>query len=60
MLCDDLDKWDVGSGKEAQEGGDLCRVVAYSLHCTEETNTILESNHTHTYVFYIYIYKSVN
>ena len=41
MLCDDLGKWDVGSGKEAQEGGDLCRVVAYSLHCTEETNTIL-------------------
>ena len=39
MLCDNLDGWDVGSGREVQEPEDIGIHVADSLHCTEETNT---------------------
>ena len=29
MLCDDLEGWDRGrSGREAQEGGDVCILIA--------------------------------
>ena len=32
MLCDNLEGWDgVGSGKEVQEGGDICILMA-DLH----------------------------
>ena len=32
--------WDEGSGgREVQEGGDICILIADSLHCTAETNT---------------------
>ena len=41
MLCDDLDVWGGGSGREVQEGGDICIHIADSLHCTAETNTTL-------------------
>ena len=42
MLCDDLDGWDGGGGREVQEGGgDMCIHIADSLHCTAETNTTL-------------------
>ena len=46
MLCDDLDGWDGGGGKETQEGGDVGIHIADSLHCTTETNTTLYSNFT--------------
>ena len=35
-----------GGGREVQEGGDICIHIADSLHCTEETNTTLQSNYT--------------
>ena len=41
MLCGDLDGWDSGGGREAQEEGDICIHVASSLHSTAETNTPL-------------------
>ena len=42
MLCDDLDGWDrMWSGKEVQEGEDICIHIADSLHCTAEANTLL-------------------
>ena len=41
MLCDDIDEWDGGGGREVQEGGDIDIHIADSLHCTEETNTTL-------------------
>ena len=34
--------------EEVQEGGDICILIADSLHCTAETNTILQSNYTPT------------
>ena len=41
VLCDDLDGWDGGAGREVQEGGDIGVHVADSLCCTAETNTTL-------------------
>ena len=41
MLCDDLEGWDAGGGRAAQEGRDICIHRADSLHCTAETNTTL-------------------
>ena len=41
MLCDDLDGWDGGDGREVQEGGDIGIHIADSLHCTAEINTTL-------------------
>ena len=39
---DDLEGWDGGwSGKEVQEGGDICLHMADSLVCTAETNITL-------------------
>ena len=34
-----------GSGREAQEGGDICRHIADSLCCTAETNTTFQCNY---------------
>ena len=43
MPCDDLDGWDWGggSGREAQEEGDICIHIADSLRCKAKTNTTL-------------------
>ena len=34
MLCEDLEGWDGGGGREDQGGGDTCILLADSLHCT--------------------------
>ena len=40
MLCGNLEGWDgVGEGKEVQEGGNMCILMADSCWCTAETNT---------------------
>ena len=39
MLCNDLEGWVRGGGREAQDGGDICVHVADSHCCTTETNT---------------------
>ena len=31
VLCDDLDRWDGGDGREVQEGGDIYIHIADSL-----------------------------
>jgi len=36
VLCDDLDGWDGGVGREVQKGGDIHIHTADSLHCTAE------------------------
>ena len=41
MLCDDLDGWDEGGGREVPEGEDIGIYIADSLHCTAEMNTTL-------------------
>ena len=41
MLCDGLEVWDRGNGREAQEGGDVCMHVADSLCCATEASTVL-------------------
>ena len=41
VLCDALDGWDGGGGREVQEGGDIYIHIADSLHYTAETNTTL-------------------
>ena len=46
MLCDDLDGWDGGGGKEVQEGGDnvcvcVCVCVCDSFYCITETSIAL-------------------
>ena len=42
MLCDNLDGWDrVGGQGEVQEGEDICMLMADSLCCIAEANTIL-------------------
>ena len=41
VLCDDLDGWDKGANRGIQEGEDICKCIAGSLHCTAETNTTL-------------------
>ena len=39
MLCDDLEGGDgVGGGREVQEGGDICILMADSPCCMAETN----------------------
>ena len=45
MLCDDLEEWDGGSGREAQEGRDVCVHMANSLSCTVSTDTTVQSNY---------------
>ena len=37
VLCDGLEGWDGGGGREVQEGGDS---QADLLHCTAETGTL--------------------
>ena len=40
MLCGNLDGWDgLGAGKEVQEGGNTCILMADSCWCTAESNT---------------------
>ena len=42
MLCDNLEGWDrVGGQGEVQEGEDICMLMADSLCCIAEDNTIL-------------------
>ena len=41
MLCEDLEEWDGGGGREAREGGGICTHMSDSLHCTAETSTPL-------------------
>lgn len=41
VLFDNLERWGVGGGVEAQEGEDICVYIADSFHCTEEGNTTL-------------------
>ena len=42
MLCDNLEGWDrTGSGREVQEGGDICILMADSHFCMAEINTTL-------------------
>ena len=38
MLCDDLEGWDGGGGREAQEEGDICIHIAVS-HCVQQKLT---------------------
>ena len=46
VLSDKLEGWNgVGSGKEVQDGGDMCVPVADSFSHTAETNTVLQSNY---------------
>ena len=41
-LCDNLERWDgVGVGREIQEGGDICILVADSCSCLTEAKAIL-------------------
>ena len=41
-FSDNLEAWEgVGSGKEAQEGGDICVPMTDPCWCMSETNTIL-------------------
>ena len=41
-LCDDSEGWDRGGvGREAREGGIICRLIPDSCCCTAETNTTL-------------------
>ena len=44
MFRIDLEGWDGGGGKEAQEGGDTYIHMAH-LPCTAETNATLLSNY---------------
>ena len=44
MHCDDS-KVGWGGGREAQEGGDICILIADSHGCTAESNTTLQSNY---------------
>ena len=41
VLCGDLEGWDEGGGREAQEGGDMCIHISDSHCCTAETNITL-------------------
>ena len=40
MLCDDPERWDGKFEKEAQEGGDICILIADSCCCRAETNNL--------------------
>ena len=56
LFCEQLERQDQRVGRrEVQEGGDICKYIAYSPHCTAETSTALQSSyapvkhvHTHT------------
>ena len=39
MLCDGLEGWVGGGGRQAQEGGDICIYIADSHCCTAEIKT---------------------
>ena len=39
MLCDDLEGWDGGNGRQSEEGEDVCRLMTDSHPCTAETIT---------------------
>ena len=41
MLCDDLEGWDGGNGRQAEEGEDICVLMADSHCCKAETNATL-------------------
>ena len=41
MLRDDLEGWDDRGWGEAQDGEDICILLADSCCCTAETNTTL-------------------
>ena len=42
VLSDNLEGWDgVEGGREVQEGGDICILIADSHCCRAETNTTL-------------------
>ena len=41
VLCDDLEGWDEGGGREEQEGGGICIHISDSHCCTAETNITL-------------------
>ena len=42
MLCDDLEGRDgLGGGRDVQEGGDICILMADSHCCMAETNITL-------------------
>ena len=39
VFCDNLEGWDgVGGGRDVQEGGDICILMADSYCCMAETN----------------------
>ena len=38
-LCDNLEGWGGGLGREVQEEGNMCLLMADS-HCTAQTNTL--------------------
>ena len=39
MLCDNLEGWVVGDGREVPEGGDMC-ILMNDAHYTAEMNTL--------------------
>ena len=42
ILCDNLEGWDGGGGgREVQEGGDICILMADSCWCVAETTPLL-------------------
>ena len=47
--CESDNQWwsikEVGSGREVQEGGNICIPMAGSYWCMAETNTLLWSNY---------------
>ena len=43
MLCDDPKGGMGGGGREAQEEGDICMLMADSHCCTAETNSIFKA-----------------
>lgn len=45
MLCDDLEWWMEGGGRESQEGRDMRILINDSLCCITETNTTLKSRY---------------
>ena len=38
MVCDDLERWDGGGWREAQEGEDIHMHITDPLCCTSEAN----------------------
>ena len=45
MLCEDLEGCGGRCGREEQEGGETCILMADSCCCTAETNTTLKSSY---------------